>query len=71
MGMHEWARAHIEQALSDASQTGLDPALALRALLSVVVERSRQQRSAADLAGELQFLADNLDDSRDYAFMRP
>ncbi len=26
---------------------------------------------AADLARELEFLADNLDSERDYAFMRP
>jgi hypothetical protein len=45
--------------------------LALRALLSAVVERSRLQRDSADLAAELQFLADNLGDERDYGFMRP
>jgi hypothetical protein len=36
-----------------------------------VVERSRGERDAKDLAAELQFLADNLDDERDYGFMRP
>jgi hypothetical protein len=45
--------------------------VALRALLSAVVERSRRERSAADLAAELQFIADNLDDGLDYSFMRP
>jgi len=43
----------------------------LRALLSAVVERSKGVRSQEDLAAELMFLADNLDDGRDYAFMRP
>jgi hypothetical protein len=45
--------------------------LSLRALLSEAVELNRLEREVADLAQELQFLADNLDPERDYAFMRP
>jgi len=45
--------------------------MALRALLSEVVQQSKALRDAQELAHELQFLADNLDDDRDYAFMRP
>ena len=71
MGMHQWARQAIEQSLQDVEAQDFDQAMALRALLSAVVERSRAGRSAADLAAELQFLADNLDDERDYSFMRP
>ncbi|MFI8381781.1 hypothetical protein [Pseudomonas sp. NPDC079086] len=71
MGVHQWARQAIEQSLQDVEAQSFDPAMALRALLSAVVERSRAGRSAADLAAELQFLADNLDDERDYSFMRP
>ncbi len=71
MGVHEWARQTIEQSLQGANAQGFDQAMALRALLSAVIERSRGMRSAADLAAELQFLADNLDDERDYSFMRP
>jgi len=71
MGVHEWARQQIEQSLQQASAQGFDPALGLRALLGAVVERSRAEREAKDLAAELQFLADNLDDDRDYGFMRP
>lgn len=71
MGVHEWARQVIEQNLQGAGVKGVDQAMALRALLSAVIERSRATRSAADLAAELQFLADNLDDARDYSFMRP
>ncbi|SDH99897.1 hypothetical protein SAMN05216603_11888 [Pseudomonas benzenivorans] len=71
MGVHEWARQEIEQSLQRAQGQGFDPALGLRALLSAVVERSRGERDAQDLAAELQFLADNLDDGRDYGFMRP
>jgi len=71
MGVHQWARQSIEQSLQGVEAQGFDQAMALRALLSAVVERSRASRSAADLAAELQFLADNLDDEREYSFMRP
>lgn len=71
MGVHQWARQEIERSLQGVDGQGFDQAMALRALLSVVVERSRSGRSAADLAAELHFLADNLDDERDYSFMRP
>jgi hypothetical protein len=71
MGIHEWARQQIEQSLQQAPAQGFDPALGLRALLGAVVERSRAERDGKDLAAELQFLADNLDDDRDYGFMRP
>ncbi|MNN93572.1 hypothetical protein D3C81_2120470 [compost metagenome] len=71
MGIHDWARLVLEQSLSEAKQNGQAEELALRALLSAVVERSAGLRSAEDLAQELTFLADNLDPEQDYAFMRP
>jgi hypothetical protein len=71
MGIHDWARLVLEQSLSEAKQNGQAEELALRALLSAVVERSAGLRSAEDLAQELTFLADNLDPDRDYGFMRP
>lgn len=71
MGVHQWARQEIQRFLDSVEAQGFDQAMALRALLSAVVEHSRAGRSAADLAAELQFLAENLDDDRDYSFMRP
>ena len=71
MGVHQWARQAIERSLQGVESQDFDQTVALRALLSAVVERNRAGRSAADLAAELQFLADNLDDGRDYSFMRP
>mgnify|MGYP000385978084 CR=1 FL=1 len=71
MGVHEWAGQEIQQTVLRADEQGFAPEVALRALLSAVIERNRLTRSAADLAAELQFLADNLDDERDYSFMRP
>ncbi|MBD9485396.1 hypothetical protein IB229_20650 [Pseudomonas sp. PDM14] len=71
MGVHEWARQEIERSLQQAQQQGHAPLMSLRALLSVVVQRQLEVRSVDDLAAELLFLADNLDDERDYSFMRP
>ena len=70
MGVHEWAGHEVEQSLQRAREQGFEPELGLRALLSAVVQRSSCEREVADLAAELQFLAENLD-GRDYAFMRP
>lgn len=71
MGVHQWARQELESSLERARAQGVDPLMTLRALLSEAVELNRLEREVADLAQELQFLADNLDPQRDYAFMRP
>jgi hypothetical protein len=71
MSVHSWAKEQLRVSLEAAGAEGYEPALALRALLSAVVEESKGHRSPTDLAQELQFLADNLDDDRDYSFMRP
>ena len=71
MGVHQWARQELEDSLQRAQARGFDPMLSLRALLSEAVELNRLEREVADLAQELQFLADNLDPERDYTFMRP
>ena len=71
MGVHQWARQELESSLERAQAQGFDPFKTLRALLSEAVELNRLEREVADLAQELQFLADNLDPQRDYAFMRP
>lgn len=69
MGVHEWAREGLRELLSKSDEA--DRAMRLRALLSAIIELNRAERDAGDLASELQFLAENLDDQRDYAFMRP
>ena len=71
MGVHQWARQELESSLERAQAQGFDPLMTLRALLSEAVELNRLEREVADLAQELQYLADNLDPQRDYAFMRP
>ncbi|MGE8154291.1 hypothetical protein ACQKP5_24020 [Pseudomonas vancouverensis] len=71
MSVYEWARQELRQSLERAQEVGFDPGLSLRALLSAVVQQSKVVRSAEDLADELRFLAENLDDEQDYGFMRP
>lgn len=71
MSIHSWARTALEGDLHDAEAQGYEPVMALRALLAEVVQQNKALRDARELAHELQFLADNLDDDRDYAFMRP
>ena len=71
MSVYEWARQELRRSQDAAQEIGFDPGLSLRALLSAVVEESKAVRSVEDLADELQFLAENLDDSADYSFMRP
>ncbi|MBC3777801.1 hypothetical protein [Pseudomonas sp. SWRI99] len=71
MGVYEWARQETRQNLDMALEVGFDLGLSLRALLSAVVQQSKAVRNAEDLADELRFLAENLDDGQDYSFMRP
>ena len=71
MSIHVWARHALQQTLDEARQAGYEEAIALRALLGVLVESSSQVRDREDLRQELIFLAENLDDERDYSFMRP
>mgnify|MGYP003417692170 FL=1 len=71
MNIHTWSRQALAQGLDAGRQAGYEEAMLLRAMLGVLVEHSRQVREADDLRQELLFLADNLDDQRDYSFMRP
>lgn len=71
MSIHSWAEQHLQNLLLEAEAAGMDTQLVLRALLSAVVQANAHVRSEEDLAHELHFLADNLDEERDYAFMRP
>jgi hypothetical protein len=71
MSVYEWARQELRQSVNTAQEVGFDPGLSLRALLSAVVQQSKAVRSVEDLADELHFLAENLDEDRDYGFTRP
>jgi hypothetical protein len=71
MSVYQWARQEVSDSLAAAEGAGFEPGLSLRALLSAVVQQSKAVRSVEDLADELQFLAENLDDAEDYPFIRP
>lgn len=71
MSVQSWAKTELESDLQAAEAQGFDRLLVLRALLSEIVQQNKVLRAPDELAHELQFLADNLDDERDYAFMRP
>lgn len=71
MSIHSWAIKTLQEDLRDAEVQSYEPVMALRALLAEVVQQNKEVRDIRELAHELQFLADNLDDDRDYAFMRP
>mgnify|MGYP000225824995 CR=1 FL=1 len=71
MSVYAIARTTMEQALERAAAQGYDEQEIARALMSEVVAVYKRGRTNADIAHELGFLADNLDDDADYAFMRP
>ncbi|WP_207883472.1 hypothetical protein [Pseudomonas sp. 30_B] len=71
MSIHSWAEQRLQELLIEAEASGQDPQLTVRALLSAVVRANTQVRTEEDLGHELHFLADNLDEERDYSFMRP
>ena len=71
MSIHSWAEQRLHELLLEAEAAGMDTQLVLRALLSSVVRANAQVRTQEDLAHELHFLAENLGEERDYAFMRP
>eukprot|EP01132_Coremiostelium_polycephalum_P018041 gene18041-21534_t len=68
MSVYEWARQELRRSQDAAQEIGFDPGLTLRAMLSAVVQQSKGVRSFEDLADELQYLAENLDDQQDYVF---
>ena len=71
MSVHKLAGAVIQQALEQARQEGYGEQDMARALMAQVIAVYKRERGMADIAHELQFLAENLDEDQDYAFMRP
>jgi hypothetical protein len=65
------ARQHVEGALADARQTGVDSETLLRALLATMVEQYRELKGPDDVRAVLQYQIDNCRGDEDYMFMRP
>lgn len=71
MSVYALAKAVMQQAVTQAEGEGYDEQLLARALMSEVIAVYKKARTSKDIADELGFLADNLDEDADYAFMRP
>jgi hypothetical protein len=65
------AQQHLERAIEEARLAGYDTDSTARYMLSWVVSKYLEYRTAADVRSELQFVADNCDPETDYVFMRP
>ena len=61
----------MQQALEQGQQAGYGEQELARALMTEVLAVYKRGRTPADIAHELNFLAENLDEDQDYAFMRP
>jgi len=62
---------YVAQALHAAQQQGIPDVVVARALIDRAIGIYKQTRTAEDIAAELDFLAQNLDDDQRHAFMRP
>ncbi|MAB40959.1 MAG: hypothetical protein CMK77_01600 [Pseudomonadales bacterium] len=71
MSAYKIAQQVMAEAIEKAAAAGYDEQELARALMSEVIAVYKKGRSQADIASELDFLANNLDDDQDYAFMRP
>ncbi|NLY57857.1 MAG: hypothetical protein GX071_04945 [Gammaproteobacteria bacterium] len=71
MSVYKLAEALMQQGLAQAAEAGYDEQQMARALMTEVIAVYKRQRTQQDIAHELQFLAENLDEDQDYAFMRP
>ena len=68
---YELAHTHVVALLKAAEAADLAADVVARALLAEVIGIFKQHRSLEDIASELTFAADNLDDDETYPFMRP
>lgn len=71
MSVYAIARSTMEAAIERAAAQGYNEQDIARAVMSEVLSIYKRERSNADIAHELAFLAENLDEDADYAFMRP
>lgn len=71
MSVYKLAEKIINEGLEQASQAGYGEQELARALMNEVLNLYKRDRSLVDIAHELNFLAENLDEDTDYAFMRP
>ncbi|MEH6798489.1 MAG: hypothetical protein V7681_04180 [Halopseudomonas sabulinigri] len=71
MSAYKVAKAVMAQGVEQALAEGYDEQAFARAMMTEVIAVYRRARSMDDIASELKFQADNLDEDQEYAFMRP
>ena len=71
MSAYKVAKAVMAQGVEQALAEGYDKQAFARAMMTEVIAVYRRARSMDDIASELKFQADNLDEDQEYAFMRP
>src|SRR5690606_35214025 len=71
MSVYKLAEAVMQQGSAQAAEAGYEEQQMARALMTEVIAVYKRTRTHQDIAHELQFLAENLDEDQDYAFMRP
>lgn len=67
---YEIARRHLEAAVAEAGVSSIPPETVASAMLNEAVAVLKRVRPKDDVASELSFLIENLED-KDYAFLRP
>ncbi len=67
----EFAKDQIDRMLEQAAADKIDRQATLRALLDRAAATLAEETSPEDAQNELTFIANNLGDDEDYAFMRP
>jgi len=71
MSAYKLAKVVMAHGIEQAAGEGYDEQAFARAMMTEVISVYRRARSMDDIASELKFLADNLDEDEEYAFMRP
>ncbi|PKM30669.1 MAG: hypothetical protein CVV07_05445 [Gammaproteobacteria bacterium HGW-Gammaproteobacteria-11] len=71
MSVYKLAAALMQENIARAEAEGFTDQALARAMISEIIAVYRRERTQVDIAHELQFLAENLDEDADYAFMRP
>lgn len=71
MSVYKLAAQLMQDNLAAGREQGFNDQELAKALMNEVIAVYRRERAITDIAHELNFLADNLDEDADYAFMRP
>jgi hypothetical protein len=70
LSAYELVHRHVAAALAEAAQHSMPPEIVASNLITEAIRILKECRSPADIASELNFAIDNIEE-RDYEFMRP